>query len=233
MRKTTRASSGYTIRRHGFGALTNAPKRWKWVQRAVPSPQRSPRPGNSTPERQAAVVGSQRAEGRKGGRAGSAGRRGGPTGERQKTPPPHPPSTGLRSGGSGGGKPLAGTREPHTLTCPSPSPPARRRLREAAGRARTQGARTRTAGRFLELALRPFSPSPAHSKPGARSAAAAVACAQLPWPPPPRETLPRPSHSALKEGGSRWSPGPHFRTPPGPAWPNRREAAVAATRFTQ
>lgn len=35
MRKTTRASSGYTIRRHGFGALTNAPKRWKWVQRRL------------------------------------------------------------------------------------------------------------------------------------------------------------------------------------------------------
>lgn len=114
-----------------------------------------------------------------------------------------PPSPRLGSGGSGGGKPLAGTREPHTLTCPSPSPPARRRLRAAAGRARTHGARTRAASRFPELALRPFSPSPAHSKPGARSVAAAVAAAQLPWPPPPRETLPRPL--PLRPPGRRFS----------------------------
>lgn len=38
-------------------------------------------------------------------------------------------------------KPLAGARRPHTLTCPSPSPPARRRLRAAAGHARSRGAR--------------------------------------------------------------------------------------------
>lgn len=117
--------------------------------------------------------------------------------------PPTPPKDQVGLGGSGGGKPLAGTRESHTLTCPSPSPPARRRLRAAAGRARTQGARTRTAGLFLELALRPFSPSPAHSKPGARSVAAAVASAQLPWPPPPRETLPRPL--PLRPPGRRFS----------------------------
>ncbi|CAD7693853.1 unnamed protein product [Nyctereutes procyonoides] len=231
MRKTTRAFSGYTIR-HALGALAARPG---------PAPSR----GAFTPEvtltrkqypgvpvgrgREQAGGGAKRWQGGKCG----AKRRADPGKAEDASPHPATPSTGWRSGGSGGGKPLAGTREPHTLTCPSPSPPARRRLREAAGRARTQGARTRTAGRFLELALRPFSPSPAHSKPGARSAAAAVACAQLPWPPPPRETLPRPSHSALLEGGSRWSPGPHFRTPPGPVWPNRREAAGPATRLSQ
>lgn len=101
-----------------------------------------------------------------------------------------PQGRGWDQGRGGGGKPIAGAREPHTLTCPSPSPSAGLRLRAAADHARTRGARTRAAGRFFELALGPFSPSPAHSKPGARSVAAAVAAAQLPWPPPLLETLP-------------------------------------------
>ncbi|XP_036064223.1 serine/arginine repetitive matrix protein 3-like [Onychomys torridus] len=106
-------------------------------------------------------------------------------------------------------EPLAGARRPHTLTCPSPSPPARRRLPSCRGprvrvRAHTRfgvggGGRTRThaaaaaaagsASSSRARARARLSPSSAHSKPGARpvaaaaAAVAAVAAAQPPWPP--------------------------------------------------
>ena len=115
---------------------------------------------------------------KEGGRAGSAGQRRGLTGEGQRTPPPA--KTRVRIGmGVGEGSPSR-AREPHTLTCPSPSPPARRRLPADAGCARTQDARTRAAGRFLEPALRRVSPNPARSKLCACSVSVAAAATQLP-----------------------------------------------------
>lgn len=97
------------------------------------------------------------------------------------------------------------------------------------GRACTQGARTRAAGHCLELAFRPFSPSPAHSNRGARSVAAVVAAAQLPWPPPSRETLPplrplRPTGKGLSVVSRPSLPHPA----PSPVWSNRQEASSVA-----
>lgn len=62
-----------------------------------------------------------------------------------------------------------------TRTCPSPSPPAWQRFGASSG----HGART--ASVCLQIALCQLSRSSAHSKPGARSVAAAFAAAQPPW----------------------------------------------------
>lgn len=124
--------------------------------------------------------------------------------------------------GIGDGKPLAGAREPHTLTCPSPSRPPGGgselpRAPRARARAHTRGsarARARDAGRLFELALRRFSRSPAHSKPGARSVAGAVAAAQLPWPPPPSgNPPPAPPSTPSWKGPPGFLRAPHFRPP--------------------
>lgn len=118
-------------------------------------------------------------------------------------------------------------------TCPSPSPPARRRLRAAASRAHTQGARTRAAGRFLELALRRFSPSPAHSKLGARSkpplpprSCHSRPCSGNPPPVPPPAPPPSLQKAALR------SPKLSLPHPaPGPVWPNRQEVVDTASEL--
>lgn len=108
----------------------------------------------------------------------------------------------------------AGARRPHTLTCPSPCPPARPAeapiRRGPRARART---RTHARPRLLPaLALGRLSPSSAHSKPGARSVATAVAAAQPPWPPlPPKSPSPPPAPDPPR---SRPTPRPGPASPP-------------------
>lgn len=275
MRKKARVFSGYTIRRHAFGALWNALNRWRWVQGrlkfgfwknlgrskacteragrtgkfpcwrpvpglegfcarvpqaclprvsaawwglhaqgplpvAVPSPERSPRPGNSTPEWQSAVEGRNRVEGRKGGRAGSVGRRGGLTRERQKTPIP----PGWVRGAVGEGSPSrARASRTHSPAPPPPRPPGGGSELPRAARAHKARARA--------LPVASSSSRSARSVPAPLIQSRARAPSQPPLPPRSchgRPLLgkpsPSPSHFALLKGGSRWSPGPHFRTPP-------------------
>lgn len=152
-------------------------------------------------------------------KAGGQEVRSDPEGDREA----RPPAAGRT--GSGGGwvekKPLAGARRPHTLTCPSPSPPARRRLRAAAGHARSRGARAhsrclpRARAPPAQSQLRSFKAGRAlrRSRRGRRAAAMAAPSPKTrpdpalapPWPRP----FPRPDpvsrlwlpHSASRTSG--------------------------------
>lgn len=138
------------------------------------------------------------------GRAGSAELRGGLSREGQTT------RQGAGRDGVGWGWGEVGEGSPwrarasrtHSPAPPPPRPPG-------GGSQQPRAARAHEA-----LALRPVSPSPAHSKPGARRVAAAAAAAQPPWPPLPREALPPPRPLGPAGRGLSAVSGPHFRIPP-------------------